>query len=65
FLSVLWTSDPQSFQGARNLSYLSSPRHAAFGQGFGRVLYTQEVLAQDRMNCVRDFSVSHYFAELD
>jgi hypothetical protein len=48
-----------------DLSYIRSPRDAACDQGFGRVFRSQAVLAHDRMNCIRDFSISHYFVELD
>jgi hypothetical protein len=48
-----------------DLSYIGSPRHAACQQGFGRVLHSQEVFEHDRMNCMRHFGISHYFAELD
>lgn len=34
-------------------------------QGFGRVLHTQAVFEYDWINCMRHFSVSHYFGELD
>jgi hypothetical protein len=46
-------------------SYIRSPRNAACQQGFGRVLHTQVVFEYDWINCMRHFSVSHYFAELD
>jgi hypothetical protein len=48
-----------------NLSYIGSPRNAACQQGFRRRLRSQVVFDYDRMNCVRHFSISHYFAELD
>jgi len=48
-----------------DLSYVRSPRNAACQQGFGRLLHSQVVFEHDRMNCTRDFSISHYFAELD
>jgi hypothetical protein len=48
-----------------DLSYIRSPRHAACQQGFGRVLHSQAVFEHDRMNCMRHFGISHYFAELD
>jgi hypothetical protein len=46
-------------------SYIRSPRNAACQQGFGRVLRTQVVFEYNWINCMRHFSVSHYFAELD
>jgi hypothetical protein len=48
-----------------DLSYIRSPRNAACQQGFGRVLHSQAVFEHDRMNCMRHFGISHYFAELD
>jgi hypothetical protein len=48
-----------------DLSYIRSPRNAACQQGFGRVLQTQVVFERNRINCMRRFGVSHYFAELD
>jgi hypothetical protein len=49
----------------RELSYIRSPQNVACQQGFGRLLHSQMVFEHDRMNCIRDFSISHYFAELD
>jgi hypothetical protein len=49
----------------RDLSYIRSSRNAACQQRFGRRLRSQVVLEHDRMNCMRDFGISHYFAELD
>jgi hypothetical protein len=48
-----------------DLSYIGSPRHAACQQGLRRRLRSQVVFEHDRMNCIRDFGISHYFAELD
>jgi hypothetical protein len=48
-----------------DLSYVRGPRNAACQQGFGCLLQSQKVLAHDRMNCMRHFGISHYFAELD
>jgi hypothetical protein len=48
-----------------DLSYIRSPRNVACQQGFGRLVHSQVVFEHDRMNCIRDFSISHYFAELD
>jgi hypothetical protein len=48
-----------------DLSYIRSPRNAACQQGFGRLLHSQVVFEDDRMNCICDFGISHYFAELD
>jgi hypothetical protein len=48
-----------------DLSYIRSPRNATCQQGFGHVLHSQEVFEHDRVNCMRHFGISHYFAELD
>jgi hypothetical protein len=48
-----------------DLSYIRSPRNAACQQGFGRLLHSKVVFEHDRMNCMRHFGISHYFAELD
>jgi len=34
-------------------------------KAFGRLLHSQEIFEHDRMNCMRHFSISHYFAKLD
>jgi hypothetical protein len=49
----------------RDLSYIRSPRNAAYEQGFGRLFHGQEVFEHDRMNRMRHFGISHYFAELN
>jgi hypothetical protein len=48
-----------------DVSYVRSLRNAACQQGFGRLLHSQVVFEHYRINCTRDFSISHYFAELD